>query len=70
MLSQLFEAKILTETEKQLGYLALFAGNKMVSNPYPFEIRIYKPKSSREYLEPRINFIAALFQKIKAKLGL
>ena len=66
----IFEAKILTETEKQLGYLALFAGNKMVSNPYPFEIRIYKPKSSREYLEPRINFIAALFQKIKAKLGL
>jgi len=66
----LFEAKLITETEKQLGYLTLFEGKNIISNAYPFEIRIYQPQSFPDYLESIKNSISAAFLKILAKLGL
>lgn len=65
----LFEAKVLTETEKQLGYLILFEGKNIISNAYPFEIRIYQPQSFRDYLDSIKKSITATYLKILAKLG-
>jgi len=66
----LFEAKLITETEKQLGYLTLFEGKNIISNAYPFEIRIYNPPSFRDYFESLKNSIAAAFLKILPKRSL
>ena len=66
----LFEARVLTETEKQLGYLVLFEDKKIISNAYPFEIRIYQPQSFSDYFESLKNAITAAFLKILPKLGL
>ncbi|MBI2066139.1 hypothetical protein HYT60_01380 [Candidatus Woesebacteria bacterium] len=63
----LFEAILNTEAERQLGYLTLFEGRTIVSNAYPFEIRIYRPQSFSQSL---ISFWQKLAcKKLKIRLN-
>ena len=66
----LFEARLIVEAEKQLGYLTLFEGKNIISNAYPFEIRLYKPQNFLEYFISIKNSVAVAILEFFAKTGL
>lgn len=66
----IFEAILNTEAERQLGYLTLFEGRTIISNAYPFEIRIYRPQSFSQYLSSLKDSISSRLKFFLAKIGL
>ena len=63
----LFEANAPEDIEKQVGYLALSKGENIISNAYPFEVRLYKFNNIFKYLYSIINSLSSTAWKFKAE---
>ena len=63
----LFEAIAPEDIEKQVGYLALSKGENVISNAYPFEVRLYKFNNIFKYLYSIINLLSSTAWKFKAE---
>ncbi len=63
----LFEANAPNYSEKQISYLGLFEEEKIISNVYPFKIRLYKFDSIFKVLYKAVNAVTSLLWKYKVE---